>query len=74
MGLLGTYTVTCVDNGGLAPDLVVDGGGFNGFAFQYSDPAGAGLSNVGNDTPAPPRRLLRRTMDTWIPAPSSMWA
>jgi len=49
MGLLGTYTVTCVDNGGLAPDLVVDGGGFNGFAFQYSDPAGAGLSNVGND-------------------------
>ena len=49
MGLLGTYTVTCVDNGGLAPDLVVDGGGFNGFAFQYNDPAGAGLSNVGND-------------------------
>jgi Multicopper oxidase len=47
-GLLGTYTVTCVDNGGLAPDLVVDGGGFNGFAFQYSDSAGAGLSNVGN--------------------------
>jgi hypothetical protein len=48
-GLLGTYPVTCVDNGGLAPDLVVNGGGFNGFAFQYSDPAGAGLSNVGND-------------------------
>jgi len=48
-GLLGTYTVTCVDNGGLAPDLVVNGGGFNGFAFQYSDSAGAGLSNVGND-------------------------
>jgi Multicopper oxidase len=48
-GLLGTYTVTCVDNGGLAPDLVVNGTGFNGFAFQYTDPAGAGLSNVGND-------------------------
>jgi hypothetical protein len=48
-GLLGTYTVTCVDNGGLAPDLVVNGVGFNGFAFQYSDSAGAGLSNVGND-------------------------
>jgi FtsP/CotA-like multicopper oxidase with cupredoxin domain len=48
-GLLGTYTVTCVDNGGLAPDLVVNGTGFNGFAFQYSDPGGAGLSNVGNN-------------------------
>ena len=48
-GLLGTYTVTCVDNGGLAPDLVVNGSGFNGFAFQYSDSGGAGLSNVGND-------------------------
>ena len=48
-GLLGTYTVTCVDNGGLAPDLVINGTGFNGFAFQYSDAAGAGLSNVGNN-------------------------
>jgi hypothetical protein len=49
-GLLGpSFTVTCVDNGGLAPDLVVNGGGFNGFAFQYTDAAGAGLSNVGND-------------------------
>jgi FtsP/CotA-like multicopper oxidase with cupredoxin domain len=48
-GLLGTYPVTCVDNGGLAPDLVVNGGGFNGFAFQYTDAGGAGLSNVGND-------------------------
>jgi hypothetical protein len=48
-GLLGTYTVTCVDNGGLFPDLVVNGSGFNGFAFQYSDPGGAGLSNVGNN-------------------------
>src|SRR5207253_676297 len=47
-GLLGTYTVTCVDNGGLAPDLVINGSGFVGFAFQYSDPGGAGLSNVGN--------------------------
>jgi hypothetical protein len=48
-GLLGTFKVTCVDNGGLAPDLVVNGTGFNGFAFQYTDQAGAGLSNVGND-------------------------
>ena len=48
-GLLGTYTVSCVDNGGLAPDLVINGTGFNGFAFQYIDPAGAGLSNVGTD-------------------------
>ncbi len=48
-GLLGTYTVTCVDNGGLSPDVVVGGGGFNGFAFQYTDTGGAGLSNVGND-------------------------
>ena len=47
-GLLGTYTVTCVDNGGLAPDLVVNGGGLNAFAFQYSDSTGAGLSNVDN--------------------------
>jgi len=48
-GLLGTYTVTCVDNGGLAPDLVTNGNdGNNGFAFQYSDAGGAGLSNVGN--------------------------
>ena len=49
VALLGTYSVTCVDNGGLAPDLVVNGAGFNGFAFQYSDTGGAGLSNVGND-------------------------
>jgi FtsP/CotA-like multicopper oxidase with cupredoxin domain len=48
-GLLGTYTVTCVDNGGMAPDLVVNGSGYNGFAFQYSDSVGAGLSNVGNN-------------------------
>jgi hypothetical protein len=48
-GLLGTYTVTCVDNGGLAPDLVINGSGFTGFAFQYSDAGGAGLSNVGNN-------------------------
>jgi hypothetical protein len=48
-GLLGTYTVTCVDNGGLAPDQVVNGGGFNGFAFQYADAGATGLSNVGND-------------------------
>ncbi len=74
-GLLGTYTVTCVDNGGLAPDLVVNGSGFNGFAFQYSDTQPAqGCPTSAMTTPAPPRRLLRRTMDTWIPAPSSMWA
>jgi len=48
-GLLGTYTVTCVDNGGLTPDLVVNGRGFNGFAFQYTDAGATGLSNVGND-------------------------
>jgi hypothetical protein len=48
-GLLGTYTVTCVDNGGLAPDLVINDGGFTGYAFQYSDSAGAGQSNVGNN-------------------------
>jgi hypothetical protein len=48
-GLLGTYTVTCVDNGGMAPDMVVNGSGFNGFAFQYADSGGTGLSNVGND-------------------------
>jgi hypothetical protein len=49
-GLLGgPFTVTCVDNGGLAPDLVVNASGFYGFAFQYSDPPGAGLSNVGNN-------------------------
>jgi len=48
-GLLGTYTVTCVDNGGLAPDLVVNGGGFIGFAFQYTDAGATGLSNLGND-------------------------
>src|SRR5215472_5741516 len=48
-GLLGTYTVTCVDNGGLAPDLVVNGGGFIGFAFQYTDAGATGLCNVGND-------------------------
>ena len=49
-GLLGpSFTVTCVDNGGLAPDLVVNGGGFNAFAFQYIDAAGAGLSNTGNN-------------------------
>ena len=48
-GLLGTFTVTCVDNGGLAPDLVLNGNdGNTGFAFQYTDPGGAGLSNVGN--------------------------
>jgi len=44
-----SWTVTCVDNGGLAPDLVVNGSGYNGFAFQYTDAAGAGLSNVGNN-------------------------
>jgi hypothetical protein len=48
-GLLGTYTVTCVDNGGLSPDLVFNGSGFYGFAFQYTDAGGAGLSNVGNN-------------------------
>ena len=48
-GLLGTFKVTCVDNGGLPPDLVLNGTGFNGFAFQYSDAAGAGLSNVGTN-------------------------
>jgi hypothetical protein len=42
-------TVTCVDNGGLAPDLVINGTGFNGFAFQYVLPGSAGLSNVGNN-------------------------
>jgi hypothetical protein len=47
-GLLGTYSVTCVDNGGLAPDLVVNGGGLNGFAFQYTDLGAAGLFNVDN--------------------------
>jgi hypothetical protein len=48
-GLLGKYNVTCVDNGGLTPDLVFNGSGFYGFAFQYTDPTGAGLSNVGNN-------------------------
>jgi Multicopper oxidase len=48
-GLLGQYAVTCVDNGGLAPDLVINSSGFYGFAFQYSDAGGAGLSNVGNN-------------------------
>jgi hypothetical protein len=47
-GLLGTYKVTCVDNGGLAPDVISNGDGSYGFAFQYSDAGGAGLSNVGN--------------------------
>jgi hypothetical protein len=69
-----SWTVTCVDNGGLAPDLVVNGSGYNGFAFQYTDAAGAGLSNVGNNNAGTAAAVLRRTMDTWIPAPSSMWA
>ena len=48
-GFLGTYTVTCVDNGGLAPDLVVNGTGFNGFAFQYTDTNTGLTANVGNN-------------------------
>jgi hypothetical protein len=48
-GFLGTYTVTCLDNGGLAPDLVVNGSGFNGFAFQYTDTNPGLTANVGNN-------------------------
>jgi hypothetical protein len=50
-GLLGgPFTVTCVDNGGLAPDMVINGTGFNGFAFQYvGSNAVKGLSNLGTD-------------------------
>ena len=44
-----SWKVTCVDNGGLAPDLVVNGSGFIGFAFQYTATNTGLAANVGNN-------------------------